>query len=187
MTNSMSHGNRSRSASSKLSLRTRFVCVWTSFSTNFWSILYFLWEWVHPSIDHQYSHTDTEHMTPETLYTNQGRSLNSGSPVLLSVTPSRNVVIQVAWGSLSIAGWVSSSAQSVRCRDMGVFHRHYLLQRDPKECLYNLQPTSVCVLPMFVTLHVWISACTSKPLSWLTRVKLLVRRSWYVRSLTGVL
>ncbi len=55
-------------------------------------------------------------MTPETLYVNQARSLNRGSPVLLSVTPSRNVAIQVAWGSLSISGvkapWASSLTSS---------------------------------------------------------------------------
>ena len=46
-------GKRSRSASSKLSLITRFVCTRTSFSTNFWlrSRLSLLWEWIHPSID----------------------------------------------------------------------------------------------------------------------------------------
>ncbi len=49
MTSSMSHGNRWRSVSSKLSLSTRFVCEWTSFSTNFWSNLFLLWEWTHPS------------------------------------------------------------------------------------------------------------------------------------------
>ena len=43
---------------------------------------------------------------------------------------------------------MSSSAQSARCRDMGAFHRHYLLQRHPQECLYNLQPTTGSVLPM---------------------------------------
>ncbi len=116
MTSSMSHGNRSRSVSSKLSLRTRFVCVRTSFSTNFLWDLFLLWEWIHPSIDQKCSHTDAEHMTPETLYTNQTSSLNRGSPVFLSVTPSRNVSIQVAWGSLSISGvkvpWVSSLTSS---------------------------------------------------------------------------
>ncbi len=70
MTSSMSHGNRWRSVLSKLSLSTRFVCVRTSFSTNFWSSLFLLWQWIHPSIDQQCSHTDTEHMTPETLYVN---------------------------------------------------------------------------------------------------------------------
>jgi hypothetical protein len=69
--------------SSKLSLNTRFVCVWTSFSTNVWWILFLLLEWIHPSIDQQCSHTDDEHMTPETLYANQTSSLNMGSPVLL--------------------------------------------------------------------------------------------------------
>jgi hypothetical protein len=95
MTSSMSHGNRWRSVSSKLSLNTRFVCVWTSFSTNFWSNLFLLWEWIHPSIDQQFSHTDSEQMTPETLYANQPSSLNRSGPVLLSVTPSTNVAIQV--------------------------------------------------------------------------------------------
>jgi hypothetical protein len=41
-----------------------------------------------------------------------------------------------------------SSEQSARCRDMGTFHRYYLLYRHPQECLYNLQLTSGCVLPM---------------------------------------
>jgi hypothetical protein len=41
---------------------------------------------------------------------------------------------------------MSSSAQSARYRGMGVFHCYYLLKRDPKECLSNLQPTSDCVL-----------------------------------------
>jgi hypothetical protein len=31
---------------------------------------------------------------------------------------------------------------------MGAFHRYYLLHRHPRECLYNLQPKSGCVLPM---------------------------------------
>jgi hypothetical protein len=51
MIRSMSHGNRWYSVSSKLSLRTRFVCVWTSFSTNVWWILFLLSEWIHPSVD----------------------------------------------------------------------------------------------------------------------------------------
>jgi hypothetical protein len=83
---------------------------------NFWSSLLLLWEWIHPSIDQQCSHSDTEHMTPETLYVNKTNSLNSGSLVFWSVTPSRNVVIQVPWGSLSISGvkapWVSSLTSS---------------------------------------------------------------------------
>jgi hypothetical protein len=94
-----------RSVSSKLSFSTRFVCVQTSFSTNFWSSLFLLWEWIHPSIDQHSSHADPEHTTPETLYVNQTSSLNKGNAVHLSVTPSRNVAIQVAWGSLSISGW----------------------------------------------------------------------------------
>ncbi len=67
----MSHGNRWWRMSSKLSLITRFVCVWTSFSTNFWWILFLLFEWIHSSKDQQCSHADAEHMTPETLYVNQ--------------------------------------------------------------------------------------------------------------------
>ncbi len=113
MTNSMSHGNRWRSVSSKLSLSTRFVCARTSFSTNFWSNLFLLWEWIHPSTDQQYSHTDAEYMTPETLYANQASSLNRGSPVLLSVTPSKNVAIQVSWGSWSISGVKSPCVSSL--------------------------------------------------------------------------
>ncbi len=113
----MSHGNRRRSVSSKLSLSTMFVCERTSFSTNFWSNLFLLWEWIHPSIQQQCSHADAEHMTQETLYVNQAISLSGGSPVHLSVTPSRkNVTIQVAWGSLSIsvvkAPWTSSLTSS---------------------------------------------------------------------------
>jgi hypothetical protein len=108
MTSSMSHGNRSSPGFS--------VCARTSFSTNFWSSLFLLWEWIHPSTDQQCSHGDTESMTPETLYVNQASSLNRGSPVLLSVTPSTNVDIQVAWGSLSISGvqvpWTSSLTSS---------------------------------------------------------------------------
>jgi len=76
MTSSMSHGNRWRSVSSKLSLSTRFVCARTSFSTNFWSSLFLLWEWIHPSTDQQCSHADAEHMTPETLYANH---INNGT------------------------------------------------------------------------------------------------------------
>ncbi len=103
--------------SSKLSLSTMFVCERTSFSTNFWSNLFLLWEWIHPSIQQQCSHADAEHMTQETLYVNQAISLSRSSPVLLSVTPSRkNVAIQVAWGSLSIsvvkAPWTSSLTSS---------------------------------------------------------------------------
>jgi hypothetical protein len=64
MTSSMSHGNTWRSASSKLCLSTRFVCARTSFSTNFWSSLFLLCEWIHPSTDQQWSHTEAEHMTP---------------------------------------------------------------------------------------------------------------------------
>ncbi len=37
---------------------------------------------------------------------------------------------------------------SARCRDMGDFHRHYLLYRHTQKCLHNLQPKSGCVLPM---------------------------------------
>jgi hypothetical protein len=37
---------------------------------------------------------------------------------------------------------------SARCRDMGDFHRHYLLHRRAQECLDNLQPKSGCALPM---------------------------------------
>ncbi len=43
---------------------------------------------------------------------------------------------------------MSSSAQSVRCQDMGVWHRVYLLQWDQQECLYDLQLTTGSVLPM---------------------------------------
>ncbi len=71
MIRSMSQGNRWCRASSKLSLITRFVCARTSFSTNVWWSLFLLLEWIHPSIDQQRSHVDTEHMTPETLYANQ--------------------------------------------------------------------------------------------------------------------
>jgi hypothetical protein len=39
------------------------------------------WEWIHPSIDQKFSHTDVEHMTPETLYVNQTSSWNTDSPV----------------------------------------------------------------------------------------------------------
>ncbi len=115
MTISMSHGNRWRSVSSKLSLSTRFVCVRTSFSTNFWLSLFLLCEWIHPSIDQQRLHADAEHMTPETLYANQASSLNRGSPVLStgSVTPSRHVSIQVAWGSFSISGVKAPRASSL--------------------------------------------------------------------------
>ena len=42
---SMSHGNRWRGVSSKLSLNSRFVFVWSSFSTDFWS------GWVHDTRD----------------------------------------------------------------------------------------------------------------------------------------
>ncbi len=48
MIRSMSQGNKCRT-SSKLSLSTRFVCVWTSFSTNVWWSLFLLLEWIHPS------------------------------------------------------------------------------------------------------------------------------------------
>ncbi len=155
-----------------------FVCVRTSFSSNFWSSLFLLWEWIHPSVDQQCSHTDTEHMTPETLYVNQARSLNSGSPVFLSVTPSRNVAIQVVWGSLSISGvkepWVSSLTSSskryctsnvvshdcvsmctkkdyrLHCHLFGVncFHKHLIL------CLHLAQ---ILVLPRRPSkiLHHW--------------------------------
>ncbi len=55
-------------------------------------------------------------MTPETLYVNQASSLNRGSQVLLSVTPSTNVGIQVVGGRLIISGvkapWVSSLTSS---------------------------------------------------------------------------
>jgi hypothetical protein len=54
------------------------VCVWTSFSTYFWSNLFLLWEWIYPSIDQQCSQVDTEDTTPETLYVNQTSSLNRG-------------------------------------------------------------------------------------------------------------
>jgi hypothetical protein len=108
----MSHGNRWSSVSSKLSLSTRFVCARTSFSTNFLLRLLFLWEWIHPSIDQQCSRADAEHMTPETLHTNQASSFHGGSPVLRSVTPSRNFSIEVVWGSFSISG-VKESTKSV--------------------------------------------------------------------------
>ncbi len=52
-------------------------------------------------------------MTPETFYTNQASSLNRGSPVLLSVTPSRNVSIQVVWGRFSLAMFSWSDLLSV--------------------------------------------------------------------------
>ena len=55
----------------------------------------------------------TRHQRP---WSNQTTSLNRGTQVLLSVTPSRNVDIQVAWGSLSISGvkspWASSLTSS---------------------------------------------------------------------------
>ncbi len=137
MTSSMSHGNRWRSVSSKLSLRTRLVCVWTSFSIN-WSSLFLLWEWIHPSIDHQCSHTDTENMTPETLYVNQTNSLNRGSPVFLSVTPSTNVAIQVAWGSLSMSGvktpWSSSLTSSSKRYYTSNVVSHGLVHDRPSMC-----------------------------------------------------
>ncbi len=37
---------------------------------------------------------------------------------------------------------------------MDDFHRHHLFQRDPKECLHNLQPKSGCVL----TIHPLLEA-----------------------------
>lgn len=52
-------------------------------------------------------------MTPETLYANQARSLNRGTPVLLSVTLSTNVAIQVAGGSFSISGVKAPCASSL--------------------------------------------------------------------------
>ncbi len=64
---------------------TRFVWTRTSYSTNFWWTVFLLFEWIHLSIDQQCSHTDVEHMTPETLYTNQTSSFHMGSPVFLSV------------------------------------------------------------------------------------------------------
>ncbi len=106
---------------------TRFVCVRTSFSTNFWWSLFLLFEWIHPSIDLQCSHADTDYMTPETLYENEKSSLNMDSPVLLSVTPSTNVSIQVAWGSFIISGvkapWASSFKTDTHLLDsLGVDH-----------------------------------------------------------------
>ncbi len=77
---------------------------------------YFVVVIIHPSIDQQWSHGVTEHMTSETLYTNQTSSLKMGSPVLLSVTPSTNVSIQVVWGNFIISGvktpWTSSFTSS---------------------------------------------------------------------------
>ncbi len=61
-------------------------------------------------------------MTPETLYTNQANSLNRGSPVLLSVTPSRNVSIQVL---------EEDSTSHVRLIQPLVCHRNNF----PGECL----------------------------------------------------
>ena len=54
------------------------------------------------------------------------------------------------WETLQIfIHWsVSSSAQSDRSGDMGAFHRYFLVQRDPQECLHDLQPTSGYVLSM---------------------------------------
>ncbi len=59
-----------------------------------------------PSIDQQCLHVDVE--------VNQSSSLNRGSLVLVSVTPSRNVGIQVGWGIISgVKGpWVSSLTSS---------------------------------------------------------------------------
>ncbi len=55
--------------------------------------------------------------------------------------------------NLGRAPSMSSSAQSSCCRDMGAFHRHYLLHRHPQECLHNLQPKSGCVLPVYSLLQ----------------------------------
>jgi hypothetical protein len=46
--------------------------------------------------------------------------------------------IQVSWSSFIIL--VQSGLLSVS--DTGVFHRYYLLQQGPQDCLYNLQPTT---------------------------------------------
>ncbi len=54
------------------------VCERVSQLTSDRSILFLLWEWIHPLIDQQFSHADPEHMTPETLYVNQTSSLNRG-------------------------------------------------------------------------------------------------------------
>ena len=64
------------------------------------------------------------------------------TPPSMSLRQNCSNILQTQFGS------VSSSAQSARCRDMGAFHRHYLLHRHAQECLYNLQPKSGCVLPM---------------------------------------
>ena len=216
MRTSMSHGNRLRSPSSNLSLRTRFVCVWTSFSTNFWSSLFLLWEWLHPSIDKQCSHTDTEHMTPETLYANQTSSLNRGSPVILSVTLSTYVGIQVPWGRLSISGvkvpWVSSLTSSskryctpnvvshdcvsmctnkdyvLHCHLFGTngIHKHVThvyyesINRELNKRIIGFDETDGASVSHDVNVELM-------SLSWLVWVKVLIRRSLYVRSLTGVL
>jgi hypothetical protein len=67
----------------------------------------------------------------------------------------------------------SPSAQSDRCRDIGALYRHYLLQRDPQECLHNLQPTTGSVLSMLPLLQA-NSFC--RKFFW---VKVLVIRSLY--------
>jgi hypothetical protein len=40
-----------------------------------------------------------------------------------------------------------------RYRDMDDFHRHYLFQRDPSECRYNLPSTTGCVLTIHALLQ----------------------------------
>ncbi len=79
MISSMSQGNRWCRVSSKLSLSTRFVCAWTSFSTNIWWSLFLLLEWIHPSIDQQWSHADAE-------YYPSPRHQNDTTYTMLSVT-----------------------------------------------------------------------------------------------------
>jgi len=85
--------------------RTRFVWTRTSCSTTFWWTVFLLFEWIHPSIDQQCSYTDAEHMTPETLYTNQTSFLNMVRPVFLSVTPLTMFLSKLLEKASSFRGW----------------------------------------------------------------------------------
>ena len=94
------------------------------------------------------------------------------TPVSMSLRQNCSNILQTQLGS------VSSSAQSARCRDMGVFHRHYLLYRHAQECLHNLQPKSGCVLPMHSLLQTKFFCRSSCAADFCLRFYMRTTRRW---------
>ncbi len=127
---------------------TQGLCVWTSFSTNFWWRSFLLFEWIHPWIDQHWSHADTENMTPETLYVNQTNSLNMGIPVFLLVTPTTNVL------DLVIKTMVYTQCYQLSLTKVSVMSCHEDTDTHcPQESSKNFLPSHV--------LH-WVVYCKSK-------------------------